>query len=315
MKKTITHTIQKIMLICGTSILLSNNIHAQAFTEGFDTTANLIAAGWDTINLSNAQGTESWLQGYSSLINQTGRFQAHSGDTTSFISVNFNSGTATATLSNWLLTPARTISNGDTLSFWTRATSVGAGVVYPDRMQVRMSSVNSSNVGTSETSVGDFTTLLLDINPTYTTTDYPLVWTQYNLVVSGLSSPVTGRFAFRYFVEMGGPSGANSFTIGLDDVKYVPHAVGINSIPFQAIKLLVYPNPTTDMITVDMGLSLQSNAIVSVENELGQVISNGSMNKGTQSQILNVSGYAAGHYTIRIVDNDHHLFQATFQKN
>ena len=44
----------------------------------------------------------------------------------------------------------------------------------------------SSNVGTTATDVGDFTTLLLDINPTYTTTGYPNVWTQFTVTVSGV---------------------------------------------------------------------------------------------------------------------------------
>ena len=78
----------------------------------------------------------------------------------------------------------------------------------------------SSNVGTTATDVGDFITLLLDINPTYTTTGYPNVWTQFTVTVSGLGSPTTGRLAFRYFVENGGPSGANSDYIGIDTFAF-----------------------------------------------------------------------------------------------
>src|SRR5687768_18370101 len=47
----------------------------------------------------------------------------------------------------------------------------------------------STNVGTLPTDVGDFTDLLLDINPTYTTSGYPNAWTQYVVTISG----VTGR--------------------------------------------------------------------------------------------------------------------------
>jgi len=56
----------------------------------------------------------------------------------------------------------------------------------------------SSNVGTLPLEVGDFTTLLLDINPTYTTTGYPIAWTQFTVTVSNVPSPTTGRLAFRY---------------------------------------------------------------------------------------------------------------------
>src|SRR2546428_3306592 len=52
-------------------------------------------------------------------------------------------------------------------SFYTRTVDMPS---FPDRLQVRMSTNGaSSNVGTTATDVGDFTTLLLDINPTYTT--------------------------------------------------------------------------------------------------------------------------------------------------
>ena len=77
----------------------------------------------------------------------------------------------------------------------------------------------SSNVGTTATDVGDFTALLLDINPTYTLTGYPNVWTQFTVTVSGVASPTTGRLALRYFVENGGPSGANSDYIGIDTLQ------------------------------------------------------------------------------------------------
>lgn len=38
--------------------------------------------------------------------------------------------------------------------------------------------------------------------------------------MSGLAGPTSGRFAFRYFVTDGGPAGANSGRIGIDDVSY-----------------------------------------------------------------------------------------------
>ena len=78
----------------------------------------------------------------------------------------------------------------------------------------------SSNVGTTATDVGDFTALLLDINPTYTLSDYPNVWTQFTVTVSGVASPTTGRLALRYFVENGGPTGANSDYIGIDTFQF-----------------------------------------------------------------------------------------------
>src|SRR6185369_9296546 len=100
------------------------------------------------------------------------------------------------------------LQNGAQLTFWTRTETIQQ---FADRLQVRMSTNGSStNVGSSATDVGDFATLLLDINPTYLVTGYPNDWTQFTVNVSGIGSPTAGRLAFRYFVESGGPSGINS---------------------------------------------------------------------------------------------------------
>ena len=97
---------------------------------------------------------------------------------------------------------------------------------FPDRLQLRLSTSGAStNVGTLPTDVGDFTTVLVDINPTLTTAGFPNVWTQFTATLSGLSAPTDGRFAFRYFVTNGGPVGDNSDYIGIDDFAYTPSAV------------------------------------------------------------------------------------------
>ena len=44
------------------------------------------------------------------------------------------------------------------------------------------------------------------------------------MTVSGLAAPTSGRLAFRYFVENGGPDGDNSNIIGIDTVVYTPAA-------------------------------------------------------------------------------------------
>lgn len=89
---------------------------------------------------------------------------------------------------------------------------------FPDRLQVRYSNAGAStNVGTSATDVGDFSNLLLDINPTYSLTGYPTDWTQFSVTIP---AGANGRLAFRYFVEDGGPAGANSDYIGIDTFQY-----------------------------------------------------------------------------------------------
>jgi uncharacterized delta-60 repeat protein len=181
--------------------------------EGFDDIATLPTTGWVQINHSDTVGTTGWFQGNSAL------FPAHSGVVNSYIGANFNN-TATniGTINNWLLTPPLTLENGATMSFYTRTVDAP---MFPDRLQVRMSTNGlSTNVGAIPTSVGDFTALLLDLNPTYTTTGYPNAWTRFTVTVTGVASPTTGRLAFRYFVENGGPGGVNSDNIGIDTFQF-----------------------------------------------------------------------------------------------
>jgi hypothetical protein len=90
---------------------------------------------------------------------------------------------------------------------------------FPDRLQVRISTNGTStNVGTTAYDVGDFTVLMLDINPNLTTVDYPTVWTHFTVTVSGVAAPTTGRMALRYFVPDGGTSFLNGDYIGIDHV-------------------------------------------------------------------------------------------------
>jgi len=49
-------------------------------------------------------------------------------------------------------------------------------------------------------SSGDFATVLLTVNPVPDATGYPAGWTNFSVTVSGLGTPASGRFAFRYFV-------------------------------------------------------------------------------------------------------------------
>jgi S-layer family protein len=206
----------KVLLVAACLLLRAGAAHAQAFTEGFDNITTLPAAGWVQINHSQPIGTTSWFQGNAAV------FPAQTGPTNAYIGANFNNGAGTATISNWLLTPPAILVNGATINFWTRKIAS----TFPDRMQVRMSTAGAGqDVGTTATDVGTFTTMLLDINPTYAPDPaYPIVWTQFNVVVTGVASPTLGRLAFRYFVENGGPAGANSDYIGIDTVVFTPGA-------------------------------------------------------------------------------------------
>jgi hypothetical protein len=204
------------LLFVGATVIAN----AQAITEDFANVTTLPGAGWFLQNNSVPVGSTGWFQGNSAV------FPAQAGAATSYIGANFNNTTGTNTISNWLLAPNRTMNNGDVYKFWTRTTT---GNPFPDRLQVRLSTAGAStNVGSGPTAVGDFTTLLLDINPTYlpSPAGYPDVWTEFTITISGLAGPTSGRLGFRYFVEMGGPTGDNSNYIGIDTFSYTPGSVG-----------------------------------------------------------------------------------------
>ncbi len=202
---------------------IGSNLSAQSFSEGFETTSLL--TDWYVRNNSDTIASTTLAADWS-FADPLTTFNAQAGAANSFLSCNYastNNVTTGATLSNWLFSPSRTFSNGDVISFYSRV-SINP-TTYPDRLEVRLSTAGSGmNVGTSSSSVGDFTTVLLTINPSLTTTGYPATWTLYSATISGLAAPTTGRVAFRYFVTNGGLAGANSDFIGVDSYTYTSNA-------------------------------------------------------------------------------------------
>ncbi|MEL1245946.1 choice-of-anchor J domain-containing protein [Flavobacterium sp. DGU11] len=213
---------KKTLLYCWLLALFAiTRMNSQAFTENFDDVTTLSGNGWFTQNNSQPLGTLSWFQGTN--IGATGPFDAYNGAANAYLAANYNSTSGSGTISNWYLMPNRTLRNGDVLTFYTR--TPGAATVFPDRLEVRLSTNGAStNVGTTATGVGDFTTLVLSVNPTLSTTGYPGTWTQYTITMAGLPAPTSGRFAFRYFVTGAGSLGTNSDYIGIDNVVYTPYS-------------------------------------------------------------------------------------------
>ncbi len=184
---------------------------AVAIDEGFNDITTLTGAGWFMKNNSAPIGTTNWFQGSDTV------FPAYDGGATAYIGANFNNTAGAGVISNWLLTPEISLTNGTTVSFWTRTSSTSQ---WADRLQVRVSTAGAStNVGSSATSVGDFTSLVLEINEVENPTGYPNAWTQYTATLSGIPGGTTGRIAFRYYVSDGGPGGNGSNYIGIDRVQ------------------------------------------------------------------------------------------------
>jgi hypothetical protein len=174
-------------------------------SESFDDVSSLFGAGWVATNNSVPFGASGWFQGVEDI------FPAQSGAGASYVAANFESTDFGGNISNWLLTPTLLLHNGDAISFYTRS----AGSV-PDRLEVRLStSADSIDVGFFDDSLGDFTTLLLTVNPALDSS-YPSDWTQFVVSISGLSGPSLGRLGFRYFVPN---TSVNGDYIGIDTLS------------------------------------------------------------------------------------------------
>jgi hypothetical protein len=215
-------------------VLFTNLMNSQTLLqENFDALGSPIAlpTGWTMLNLSSPIGTSTWFRGTSTT------FPSYSGPADGYIAVNYNSGAGTSYLSNWLMTPPVNVQNGDEISFYTRIPAAA----YPDRLELRMSTLGASSTApTGTTGLGSYTTLCTTVNPSLNNTDYPITWTKITYVVAGLTGEVSCRFALRYHVSSGGPSGANSNYVGVDSFQIkrpVMNDLSLDAITLPAVIL------------------------------------------------------------------------------
>lgn len=194
--------------------------------ENFDDITTLVGDGWIMDNQSNPVGGTDWFQGNDAV------FPAQAGAATAYIGANFNN-TSGSDICNWLIMPD--LGFLQAVDFWT---STASGSTFPDRLVVVHSPTGGTNTGDCFTDFGDFTTTLLEINPSLATGGYPEAWTQFTANVNG-----DGRVAFIYFVADGGPAGANSSYIGVDSVEWIagapPPPAIVPSLQWYGMALLI----------------------------------------------------------------------------
>jgi hypothetical protein len=206
------------------SLSILNTQAANAFnttlSEGFDSVSALSSNGWSFQNLSDPPplAPATWTQG----LTTTSNYAAQSGPANSFAQVDFSSTAgdvtqANGTISNWLITPELDFSQGGTFSFFARTFG---GNSRSEFIELRQSNAGTStNVGTTATGLGDFTTL---VGTAGSLTDVPglssSAWVQYSFNIAPATG--SGRLAFRYFATDGGVNGTQAQYATIDTVSY-----------------------------------------------------------------------------------------------
>lgn len=265
------------------------------YSCGFDSYSTMISEGWSQTNQSAPVGPGNWLIPSSQIF----AFWegAQGGGVTSLIYANYNSvgnSSVPATISNWLITPSIEVKNGDVVSFYSRKGGYDIAPIYPDRLQFRMSTDPNTVIPSQGIDdLGSFTTLCLDINPNLTTTDYPLQWTYYTYVVTGLDTLTECKFAFRYYVTNAGPFGTNSDTVGIDTFSVYR---SLSNGSFSKKTFSIYPNPANQELNFNIGsLVLNSVDFIDVDGKLVKRINNLDYNNTS----IGISDLNSGMYLVK----------------
>ena len=216
-------------LISATAALvLTSSSFAQAqFVETFDDLggvdgdggpSSLVSEGWDFRNQSSPLGSTGWSDG-NTFIPQAGAGYLDTGS----LATGFFGGQ----ISSWILLPALPGQTaGDLLAIHLQRLASS----NLDTVQIRYSPTGSTDTGSSSTDVGDFTSLLLDINPIS-----KIGWGAYSAVLPG-----NGRIALRYFVDSACNSGCFGSGLGLDTLSVgTPPPPPCNLPPFPSAEQTV----------------------------------------------------------------------------
>lgn len=307
-------------LLCLALVLPFVALAQNQYNYGFSgTTADMTTAGWVRTNQSTSPSTTLWTVAsyspvtisatqltlpFSTQTYATGQScpapLGQTGGTNSFALVNYTSTASTAatgaTISNWLISPIVTLQNGDVISFWSRIGKFSATntASYADNLQLRMSTNGAftADPAAGPADTGDYSEILVDINPNFNLTSYPATWTQYTYTVSGLDVPTDCKLAFRYYVTNGGLNGSNSDIIGIDTFS-VDRPLATND--FFKGNFSVYPNPATSVLNISNRNNLDITA-AQITDVNGRVVA---QTTGAVSQI-NIADLTAGVYFLKV---------------
>ncbi len=284
-------------------------ISQNQYSFGFEgTTAAMISSGWQVTNQSSPvyTGAPTWSIP-ASAPTTTFAGGAQAGTTTSFSLINYTStGTSSTagsgTISNWLISPIVNVQNGDVVTFYTRLgrnVAAGGSAAYADNLELRMSTNGAftANPSGGAAGLGDFTNLLVEVNPSLDLTSYPITWTQYTYTVAGLSGPTDCMFAFRYYVTDGGPAGANSDIIGIDTFSVDRPSASTNS--FFASNFSIQPNPVSDVfsVTTKNNVAIENIKVMDIN---GRIVSETNNANSSDAIQVNIGELNAGVYFVKV---------------
>lgn len=161
-----------------------NNVFQENFTTHIPTT-------WDIVNASSPVGTTDfqWVDSFGGIIG-------------SYYSSSDNS--QGSKISNWIISPPVNIINGDLIKFWVYGYTQ---TQYVDRLEVRIAVKNDNNSfvlpkKNNPDDIGDFSTVVLDINPEEKRNVFPTYWEEMTIKLEGFSEEKTNvRIAFRHLIS------------------------------------------------------------------------------------------------------------------
>ncbi len=196
--------------VAGKWVLRNPGVVPTSFKDGFDIVYTGYAEGWYWYYYHSPGSVNGWYQG------DTTKFSAQAGAANSYVAASKNTVSGNSTINLYLVSPPiTTLSNGDTVSFWTRTVT---GSTRPDRLYLKVIPDGTCPPNNWNNAASAIT--LISVNPGQSVGGYPTTWTQYSATLTGISGTVSGCFAFQYYVTNGGPSGPNSEYIGIDSFVY-----------------------------------------------------------------------------------------------
>ncbi|HYE15089.1 MAG TPA: choice-of-anchor J domain-containing protein, partial [Pyrinomonadaceae bacterium] len=264
--------------------------------SGQDGPQNLIGRGWVFRNQSSPRGATTWHHGYSPDV-QPGWPSPQAGE--GYVAVESSSTDFFGgRVSNWAILPqVQGQRAGDTLTFYvTNLYSHNTPT-----LQVRYSPGGGTGTGSGADAVGDFTQLLLDINP------LPVGgWNRYSVTLPG-----PGRVALRYYVAQACNFGCSVSYTGIDTLSIgAPPTPACNLPPVPSAGQTVTweaersPYRVCENIAAPPGSTVNVEAGVRVDfDPLRQLVVNGTLNiQGSPSARVSFNGSALSPPVVKTIN-------------